>query len=345
MQSIKFIGIDLAKSVFQLALADNQHHVVKSLRLSRSQFKAYFHNHPPVHIIMETCGTAHYWARVFISQGHQVSLLPAQYVKAYVRRNKTDHHDAVALIEAIRNHELHSVPVKSEYQQALQSLHRLRSQYMRTRNSRINTLRGILREFGIIVPMGPAAAIRQATEKLALLPSIIMPSICAVIDEVQHLERLMKMIEKQLKSEVKEDRILQNFMKINGVGLLTATATRAAIQSPEQFKNGRQFSAWLGLTPKEYSSGNHRYLGRISKRGDKYLRTLFVHGARSVMVRCKIQQRSGKPLTRLQQWATQLEQRVGHNKATVALANKMARILWATWMHQREFDGNYVQAA
>ena len=118
MQSIKFIGIDLAKSVFQLALADSQHHVVKSLRLSRSQFKAYFTNHPPLHIIMETCGTAYYWARYFTSLGHQVSLLPAQYVKAYVRRNKTDHHDAVALIEAIRNHELHCVPVKSEYQQA-----------------------------------------------------------------------------------------------------------------------------------------------------------------------------------------------------------------------------------
>lgn len=345
MQSIKFIGIDLAKSVFQLALADSQHHVDKSLRLSRSQFKAYFTNHPPVHIIMETCGTAHYWARYFTSLGHQVSLLPAQYVKAYVRRNKTDHHDAVALIEAIRNHELHCVPVKSEYQQALQSLHRLRSQYMRTRNARINTLRGILREFGIVVPMGPAAALRHATEALPQLPSVITPALCAVIEEVHKLEQQMKTIEQQLKSEVKTDPVHQNFMKISCIGLLTATATRAAVQSPEQFKNGRQFSAWLGLTPREYSSGNHRYLGRISKRGDKYLRTLFVHGARSVMVRSKIQQRSGKPLTRLQQWAVQLEQRVGHNKATVALANKMARIVWATWLHQREFDGDYVQAA
>lgn len=345
MQSIKFIGIDLAKSVFQLALADSRYHVIKSLRLSRSQFKAYFNNHPPTHIIMETCGTAHYWARVFQQQGHQISLLPAQYVKAYVRRNKTDHHDAVALIEAIRNHEIHCVPVKSEYQQVLQSLHRLRSQYMRTRNARINALRGILRELGFIVPMGPVAALREATNALSKLPAIITPAICAVIEEVETLQQRMKDIERQLKSEVKADPILQQFMQINGVGLLTATATRAAVQSPEQFKNGRQFSAWLGLTPKEYSSGNHRYLGRISKRGDKYLRTLFVHGARSVMVRCKIQQRSGKPPTRLQQWAIQLEQRVGHNKGTVALANKMARILWATWMHQRIFDGNYAKAS
>jgi len=342
MQCIKFIGIDLAKSVFQLALADEHHHVVQSKRLSRSQFQRYFINHPPAHIIMETCGSAHYWARTFISQGHQVTLLPAQYVKAYVRRNKTDHHDAVALVEAIRNHDLHAVPVKSEHQQALQSLHRLRSQHMQSRNARINSLRGILREFGIIVPMGPRAAIVHATQALAQLPEMLIPAVCSVIKEVATLNDQMKSIESQLKAEVKTDAVLQGFMQINGVGLLTATATRAAVQSPAQFKNGRQFGAWLGLTPREYSSGNKRYLGRITKKGDKYLRTLFVHGARSVMARNKILQRSEKPLTRLQQWAMQLEQRVGHNKATIALANKMARILWATWMHQRDFDGNYV---
>jgi len=124
---------------------------------------------------------------------------------------------------------------------------------------------------------------------------------------------------------------------------VTLSSDGSAVQSPQQFRNGRQFGAWLGLTPREYSSGNQRYLGRISKRGDKYLRTLFVHGARSVMARIKIQQRSEQPLTHLQQWAQQLEQRVGHNKATVTLANKMARILWATWMHQRLFDGNYAR--
>lgn len=343
MQSIKFIGVDLAKSVFQLALADARHHVTQSKRLSRSQFKTFFMNHPPVHIIMETCGTAHYWARTFIDQGHEVTLLPAQYVKPYVRRNKTDRNDAMALIEAIRNHEIHGIPVKTEHQQALQTLHRLRAQYMRTRNARINTLRGLLREFGILVPMGPRAAIKSAVEALEQLPPALKPAVCAVIEEIHSLQAQMKAIENQLKQEIKTDNVLQQFMQITGIGLLTATATRAAVQTPEQFKNGRQFGAWLGLTPREYSSGHQRYLGRISKRGDKYLRTLFVHGARSVMVRIKIQQRNDRPLTRLQQWAYQLEQRVGHNKATVALANKMARILWATWMHQRDFDGDYAR--
>jgi len=130
-------------------------------------------------------------------------------------------------------------------------------------------------------------------------------------------------------------------MKINGIGILSAPAMRASVQSPTQFKNGRQLSAWLGITPREYSSGNKRYLGRITKKGDKYLRTLLIHGARSVMARNKIRCRENEKLTGLQRWAIQLEQRVGHNKATVALANKMVRILWATWMHQREFDGNY----
>jgi len=344
MQCIKFIGIDLAKSVFQLALANEQHHVIQSKRLSRSQFQRFFINYPPTHIIMETCGSAHYWARTFMAQGHQVTLLPAQYVKVYVRRNKTDHHDAVALVEAIRNPELFGVPVKSEHQQALQSLHRLRSQHMQSRNARINSLRGILREFGIIVPMGPRAAIRVATDTLPQLPALLVPAVCAVIEEVGHLQDQMKAIENQLKAEVKIDEVLQQFMRINGVGLLTATATRAAVQSPAQFKNGRAFGAWLGLTPREYSSGDKRYLGRITKKGDKYLRTLFVHGARSVMARNKLLLRTQKPLTRLQKWAMQLEERVGHNKATIALANKMARILWATWMHQRDFDGNYVKA-
>ena len=156
---------------------------------------------------------------------------------------------------------------------------------------------------------------------------MITPAVCAVIEEVENLEQQMKTTERQLKEQVKTDPVLQRFMQISGVGLLTATATRAAVQSPAQFKNGRQFGAWLGLTPREYSSGNHRYLGRITKRGDKYLRTLFVHGARSIMARNKLLQRTDRSLTKLQQWALQLEQRVGHNKATIALANKVARIL------------------
>lgn len=341
MHKSNLIGVDLAKSVFQLAVADQQFHITRSKRLSRSQFYQYFVKHTPVTVVMETCGTAHYWARTLGEMGHQVILLPAQYVKPYVRRNKTDRNDAAALIEAVRNRDIRPVPVKTEYQQAIQALHRLRQQYVRTRTSRINTLRAMLREFGVLVPLGPKAAIETTIKAIDTLHELMRPSVAAILEELHQLQRRIGELEKQLKRVAKEDTVVQQFLQINGVGLLTATAMRAAVQQPEQFKNGRQLAAWIGLTPREYSSGSQRYLGRISKRGDKYLRMLLVHGARSVLARIKIMQREGKALTRLQQWAVQLEQRAGHNKAAVALANKMTRIMWASWMHEREFDGNY----
>ena len=345
MNSIKLIGVDLAKSVFQLALADKQHHVQQSKRLNRTQFQRFFSNHTPVHIVMETCGTAHFWARTFVAMGHRVSLLPAQYVRPYVRRNKTDRNDAIAIVEAARNRDIQTVPIKTEYQQMIQSLHRLREQWKQTRVARINGLRGILREFGVLVPLGPRAAIQTTLEAMEHLPAPLQIMVKQVLEELTALQQRITDTEKQLKQVVKTDPVIKQFMSINGIGLLSATAMRASVQSPAQFKNGRQLSAWLGITPREYSSGNQRYLGRISKRGDKYLRTLLIHGARSVMARNKRRVLDDKPLTQLEKWAIQLEQRVGHNKATVALANKMVRILWATWMHQREYDGNYAIAS
>ena len=339
--SSKLIAVDLAKNVFQLALANKQYHVTQTKRLTRTQFHTFFVQHPPVQVVMESCGTAHYWARTLQTMGHQVTLLPAQHVRPYVRRNKTDANDAMAIIEATRNREIKAVPVKSEYQQALQSLHRLREQWKATRVARINGLRGILREFGVLVPMGPRAAISTTRASMASLPTVLHASVFDILAELTDLQTRITALEKQLKRMVKDDPVIQQFMKINGIGLLSATAMRASVQSPTQFKNGRQLSAWLGITPREYSSGDKRYLGRITKKGDKYLRTLLIHGARSVMARNKIRLRDNEKLTHLQHWAIQLEQRVGHNKATVALANKMVRILWATWMHQREFDGNY----
>lgn len=338
----KLIGVDLAKNVFQLALADKHCNITQSKRLNRNQFHEFFANYPTVEVVMETCGTAHYWARTLTAMGHRVRLLPAQYVRPYVHRNKTDRNDAMAIVEASRNKRITAIPIKTEYQQALQSLHRIREQWKATRVARINALRGVLREFGILVPLGPRAAIKSTQESLESLPIQLQPCVGEMLTEIADCVRRMASIEKELKRIAKDDPVIQQFMKINGVGLLTATALRASVQSPTQFKNGRQLSAWLGITPREHSSGDHRYLGRISKRGDKYLRTLLIHGARSAMVRIKVRLRLNLKLTKLQQWAFQLEQRVGHNKATVALANKMARILWATWMHQREFDANYV---
>lgn len=340
-QSSKIIGVDLAKNVFQLALANSNHIVQQHKRLNRTQFHSFFALHPTVHIVMETCGTAHYWARTLMAMGHTVRLIPAQYIKPYVRRNKTDRNDAIAIVEASRNPDIHPVPIKTDYQQSIQSLHRIREQWKTTRVARINGLRGVMREFGVLVPLGPCAAIKTTRESLEILPPILQTTVTDVLTEITDIQERITALEKQLKKIVKNDPVIQKFMQLNGIGLLSATAMRASVQSPTQFKNGRQLSAWIGITPKEYSSGNQRFLGRISKRGDKYLRTLLIHGARSAMVRIKIMQRDNLPLNALQQWAAQLEARVGHNKATVALANKMVRILWATWMHDRDFDGNY----
>lgn len=197
----------------------------------------------------------------------------------------------------------------------------------------------------MLVPMAPRAAVTTTQASLENFPTWLQSSVHDVLEELIELQARITSLETQLKRMVKDDPVIQQFMKINGIGLLSATAMRASVQSSAQFKNRRQLSAWLGITPREYSSGNKRYLGRITKKGDKYLRTLLIHGARSVMARNKIRQRENAKLTGLQQWALQLEQRLGHNKATVALANKMVRILRATWMHQRAFDGNYAQAS
>ncbi len=179
MHKSNLIGVDLAKSVFQLAIADKHYRITESKRLSRTQFYQFFVQHAPVKVIMETCGTAHYWARTLNEMGHEVVLLPAQYVKPYVRRNKTDRNDAAALVEAVRNREIRAVPVKTEYQQAMQSLHRLRQQYIRTRTSRINTLRGMLREFGVVVPLGPRAAIKTTMDSLDRLHDLLKPAVIA----------------------------------------------------------------------------------------------------------------------------------------------------------------------
>jgi len=341
-KSSKIIGADLAKNVFQLALTTSEHSVFQYKRLNRTHFHEFFIHHPAVHVVVETCGTAHYWARTLMTMGHEVTLLPAQYIQPYVRRNKTDRNDSMAMVGAASNPSIHTVPVKTEYQQSIQALHRLREQWKSTRVARINALRGVMREFGILVPLGPRAAIKTTRDSLNMLPALLQATVTDVLNELSDIQLRMTALEKQLKKVVKDDPVIQKFMQLNGMCLLCATAMRASVQSPAQFKNGRQLSAWIGITPKEYSSGNQRYLGRIVKRGDKYLRTLLIHGARSAMARIKIIQRSQGELTALQQWASQLEQRVGHNKATIALANKMVRILWATWMHQRDFDGNYV---
>jgi transposase len=343
------VGVDLAKHRYELAVADGEHRIQRRARLTRAQFARFFGNHPPSVVVMEACGSAHHWARSLQAQGHQVRLLPAQYVRAYVKRNKTDAADAGALIEASRCAEIRPVPVKSIEQQAMQQLHRLRAQCMSTRTARINWLRGALREFGFCIPLGARRGISTVRQALAstepTVPALLRPCIEDTLAEIAALEQRSAGIERELARLTRADPTVQALLDIPGIGLLSATALTAAIVDIQRFGSGRHLASWLGLTAREHSSGERRRLGRISKRGDVYLRTLLIHGARAVLNAARSAARRGRPLDRLRAWALATAQRCGYNKATVALANKLARIVWATWKYQRPFDGNWAARA
>jgi len=273
-----------------------------------------------------------------------VLLLPAQYARAYVRRNKTDAADAAALIEAARCPDIRPVPIKSVDQQALQQLHRLRSQWMSARTSRINFLRSCLREFGVCIPVGAQRAIEAVREALArqhpAVPTLLHSSLLELLAEIDSLEQRCEQIDRQLARLSEHDPVVERLLQIPGIGPLTATALRASVVDVQRFPSGRHFASWLGLTSREHSSGERRRLGRISKQGDPYLRTLLIHGARAVLIAARSAQRRGSSLDRLRTWALDLQERRGHNKAAVALANKLARIVWATWRYERNFASN-----
>lgn len=264
-------------------------------------------------------------------------LLPSQYVRAYRRRNKTDRSDATAILEAARSPEIKPVAVKNVEQQTIQGLHRVRSQWMTTRTARINVIRGLLRELGYPLPVGSHSVRRKAPEVLEQLPAPLRAAIEERLEEIRSLEQRIHAIEDELERFARQNEAIETLREVPGIGLLTATALWAAV-----FKSGRHLAAWLGLTPREYSSGNQRHLGRISKRGDVYVRMLITHGARSVLARAEQLHHPNKSLTRVQRWAVQLEQRIGHNKATCALANTLARIAWALWRHHGSYHGAHV---
>lgn len=342
------VAVDLAKNVFQLAIADSAWRVVETQRLTRAQFERWFDNRSVALVVMEACGSAHHWARQLIARGIAVRLLPAAYVRAYVRRNKTDAADAAALLEAARCGDMHPVAVKSVEQQALQGLHRIRSLWMSHRTSRINALRGLCREFGLAVSVGARLGVEQISRLLAEpkspIPEMIRPSMRLLVEEIRLFESRVAGIERELSALARQSAACVQLMSIPGVGLLTATAMVAATSGKvSHFKDARHFASWFGLTPREFSSGNSRHLGGISKRGDRYLRVLMTHGARSVLRAASVAQHQGKSVSGLRQWSLAVQSRSNHNKATCALANKIARICYATLRdgeHYRDLGAN-----
>jgi transposase len=333
------IGIDIAKSVFQLSVANQHGKIIERNRLTRGQFERFLFKQPTARLVMEACGTAHHWARSAANAGHEVLLLHPGYVKPYVRRNKTDAADADALVQASRDPELKPVPPKSLDQQAMQSVHRIRQQLIDTRKQRINLARSLFAEFGVPLPKGTKDIVSRFRMNKAALPALLVHALSPVLDEITALKTRIDALDTQLKQFATNHPIVQQLMTIPGVGVTTATALFGSVPDIHQFKRARQFSSWLGLTPREYSSGNKRVLGRISKRGDKYLRMLLVHGARAALLAAHRKRSADKPVTRLQRWATDLQQQRHHNIATVALANKMARIIWAIWTKGESYNG------
>ena len=320
-------GLDLAKSVFQVHGVDIAGQAVVRRRLARSQLLEFFGRLPACMIGMEACSSAHHWARELTRLGHEVKLIPPQYVKPYVKRNKSDAADAEAICEAVGRPNMRFVPIKTVEQQAVLALHRVRSLVVRQRTATINAIRGLLGEFGLVAAKGPARLdeLRRRLAKSApeQIPPAARLAIEALFAHVDDLRARAEAIETEILAWHQENEASRRLAAIPGVGPLTASALVAAVGECRQFRSGRHFAAWLGLTPRMTSSGDHQRIGHISKGGDRYLRTLLIHGARAVVGA------NNRPNLRPRPWLTPLLARRPIPVAATALAHKTARIIWA----------------
>ena len=342
IMQITTIGIDLAKNVFQIHGANERGKAVLRKQLRRDQVMPFFANLQPCLIGIEACGSAHHWARKLQAVGHNVRLMAPQFVKPYVKSNKNDVPDAEAICEAVGRPTMRFVPIKNIEQQSVLSLHRVRQAFVKARTAQANQIRGLLAEYGLIVPKGIGfiatrvpALIEDATNEL---PGLFRQLIDRLLEHLKLLDKQVDEIEVQIKAWHRDDETSQKLQKVPGIGPITASALAATVGDAKNFENGRQMAAWLGLVPRQSSSGGKQTLLGMSKRGDAYLRTLLIHGARSVLYRATQQNDPDS-------WLVKLTTRRNANVASVALANKTARIVWALLAHDREFRPDYTAAA
>jgi transposase len=322
--AIVTIGLDTAKNWFQVHGVDESGRVALRRKLARGKVLPFFAGLTPCVIGLEACGGAHFWARELIKLGHDARLMPARYVRAYVKTNKHDAADAEACCEAVQRPGMRFVPVKSEEQQSMLMVHRTRDLLVRQRTATVNALRGHLAEFGITAARGTA----KARELMSLVgtdervPAIAREALLQLVEQIRDIERKIEAFDKQLLSLARQNEVCRQLITIPGIGPIAATALVATVGNARSFTSGRHFAAWIGLVPKQHSTGGKERLGGISKRGDAYLRKLLIHGARAAVHRVRSHQVPGA-------WITGLLARRPFNVATVALANKTARIAWA----------------
>ena len=330
------VGVDIAKNVFQVYTVDKETGEVICIQIKRAQFLQWFANRAPCLIGMEACGGSQHWARKLQEMGHEVKLMGGKIVKAFVCGNKNDVQDAKAIYLAVQQPGVKAVAVKTEDQQAILALHRIREGMVKDRTAAINKLRGLVGEYGEVFGKGRKdfdEGMKGALERLAdRLAAPVIDAFRDLWNEVSRLDERMAKIERSLNAWLRQDRAAKAIADIPGVGVLTATAAVATMGDAKAFRSGREFAAFIGLVPGQTGSGGKVTLLGISKRGDTYLRTMLMHGARAVLS-------SSKPLS---PWLQQLLARRPYNVATVAQANKMARTIWAVLAHERAYDKEHV---
>jgi transposase len=335
MKELNVVAVDLAKNVFQVCGMTRDHKVAFNRQLRRQELCMFMAQQPPVEVAMEACYSSHYWGRCFQAMGHKVKLIPAQHVTPFVRGNKSDRNDAVAIAEAASRPRLQPVPVKSVEQQDIQCLHRLRERYLAQRTGLINQTRGLLSEFGIVAPQGLSAFVALLREVSDggwdQLSAQLKTQLQHIAQEYEALNRRIKGLTRALTEVASGNPLCQLLLTIPGIGVINATALVSAIGNGSQFANGRELAVWLGLTPRQSSSGERFRSGGITKRGNRYLRKQLIHGARALMLSCK---RKTDPLSN---WVNQLVARRGVHKACVALAARLARLSWVLLNRQTPY--------
>lgn len=339
MNELNTVAIDLAKNVFQVCTVSAQNKVLENKQISRHKLSQTLANLPRSVVAMEACYSSHYWARTFQAMGHDIRLIPAQHVKPFVRGNKNDRNDALAIAEASQRPGLRYVPIKIVEQQDIQSLHRIRERVSDQRVALMNQTRGLLSEYGIVSGRGIKAfglLIASVTDPAnPRLSTLMRNEMTEVLEEFYRLTMRLKILNKQLARFAQENELCKLLLTLPGIGFINATALYAAIGDGSQFAHPREFAVWLGLTPRQFSSGERSVSGTISKRGNRYLRKQLIHGARAIVHRCQSKQ------DKLSLWVSQLVVRRGVNKAAVALANRLARLAWMLLQRRECYQPQY----